>query len=202
MRALNFHSIVEVGPSLRKMFLVFMFVYYPTDYFASLSPHKFIFTFTWEQNIPYIPEMYLVYYAIFALPLFTALIVDDKQQFLLISRRCIIATFTAGIFFVFVPTDSSLKKPNPDCFLETITGVVAGSHNYLPSLHVLLTLIFATGLLKKLGPKAITPIIVGTIILIASTLVTFQHQIVDIVASIAIYVPIVLLITEKEKSPR
>ena len=195
-RTFKFRPIIEAAPSLKRLLIIFVFVYYPTDYLASLSSRKYTFTFPWEQSIPYIPEMYFIYYAIFALPLFTALIVDNKKQFQLITRRCITAILVAGVFFICVPTDSILKKPDSDSYVEKMTAIVAGSYNYLPSLHVLLTLIFATGLLNKLGWKTFPPIVVGTVTLMASTLFTFQHQVADIIASFAIYVPIVLFVNE------
>jgi membrane-associated phospholipid phosphatase len=179
----------------------FLLVYGGADALNARRPFRIPVHFDWELAIPFIPETVLIYMSIYLLFLAAPFVLRRRQEFLALSVTLNTIILVAGICFVLVPAEPAFAPPKslgafPALF--RFADWLNLTTNLVPSLHVALSV----GCVAAFATRART---IGKLLLwtwgaatAASTLLTHQHHVVDVVAGFAlagaafkfIYVPL------------
>ncbi|HVI87298.1 MAG TPA: phosphatase PAP2 family protein [Dongiaceae bacterium] len=141
-----------------------------------------------ELNIPLVPEMIWIYLSIdllFLLPPFRL----DHVELQMLGRRMIIATLISVAIFIAMPTTLGFARldltATPNTALRLLYALDA-PFNCLPSLHVAYSALIISALAQQSGVWLKLALGVWFLSIMASTLLTHQHHLADIVAAFLI----------------
>ncbi|ALF60204.1 hypothetical protein AOC03_09280 [Psychrobacter urativorans] len=149
---------------------------------------------TFDNAIPFIPVMIVPYS--WSLLLFVAsfFMVRTMLQLVLLTRRLIVATIMACLIFYCYPARFSLHRPMPDDWTQIgyqFLMVTDKPFNQLPSLHVSYALLIGLSLWNVIDANKIWLLSSYRLLLvsvcgfiIASTVLTYQHHLLDVVGGI------------------
>lgn len=164
--------------------VVFMTVYNYSAWHASNLQKVSSFIFDFEKHIPFLPWTIIPYMAsgLFFCSVF--FFCNTKEQLKILTRRMLFVTIVAGICFLLFPLKFSLQKPEIDNsifgysfqFLSTFDS----PFNQAPSLHIAYAFIFWS-VFKDLKKWRML-LLFWLIALGISTLTTYQHHFIDIIA--------------------
>lgn len=164
--------------------IVFISVYNFTTWYASSLDNVPSFTFGFEKWIPFMPLSIIPYMASGFFFCIVFFLCKDKHQLKILSWRMLFVTIVAGIIFMTIPLRFSFAKPEvshsilklPFSFLK----VLDSPFNQSPSLHIAFAFIFWS-VFKDLSKWRIF-LMIWLILLGISTLTTYQHHFIDILA--------------------
>lgn len=155
-----------------------------------------------ELAIPFIPETVLIYMSIYLLFLAAPFVLRQRQEFLALSMTLNAIILIAGICFMLVPAEPAFAPPkNLGAFpgLFRFADWLNLTTNLVPSLHVALSVGCVAAFATRAGSIGKTVLWIWAAATAASTLLTHQHHVVDVVAGLAlagaafkfVYVPLV-----------
>lgn len=181
MKALERHHVEFLRASIF-LFFFFSLVFYGADFVARLRDDRFHLYFTWEQEIPFYPLAYLVYYSVAVLPLSIPVFVRKEEEIRLWKMRMAIAIAIAGIAFLLFPAEIGYFPVAAEGWfiVQNLTPILTGRHNLVPSLHVGLMIIIMHTLWPHLGGRGKKLIAAWGVALPLSTLFTHQHHVLDV----------------------
>jgi membrane-associated phospholipid phosphatase len=139
-----------------------------------------------ELAIPLLPAMIWIYLSInilFVLPVFRL----DTEELRLLGRRMIAATVAATLIFLAMPTTvgfARLNTANDDHAILQLLYALDHPFNCVPSLHVAYSTLLLSALAKN-GRWLLKATLAAWLALImASTVVTHQHHLIDIASAL------------------
>ncbi|MGH1519573.1 phosphatase PAP2 family protein [Chryseobacterium sp. JK1] len=163
--------------------IIFMMVYNFAAWYTSTLTTVPSLVFVFEKYIPFIPWAIIPYMTsgLFFCTVF--FLCKEKEQLIVLTRRILFVTLTAGFCFIVFPLRFSLPKPeieNPFLqysfqFLKTFDS----PFNQAPSLHIAYAFIFWSVFRELKKFRAF--LMIALLLLGISTLTTYQHHIIDIV---------------------
>ncbi len=167
-----------------RLTLLFGLVFYGADALTERRAWRVALYADWERAIPYWPAFYPVYFSVFALPWLLLARARSAPQVQRWERGMALAIAIAGAVFVLLPAASGFAPQSAGAWQGWAwwTGVVAGRHNLLPSLHVALSLLTLCALWPLGGPLLRGPLAGWFALLVASVLFTHQHHLADVLA--------------------
>jgi PAP2 superfamily len=175
-----------------RLSLLFGAVFYGIDAFTTTRTRLWRLHFDWELVIPYWPAAYLVYYSVLALPFVVLWLAPDADAVRDWERRMALAVVVAGGCFLafparlgFAPADAAAWQA-----LARATDWLAGRHNLLPSLHVGLTGVILLAVWPQASARVRRALLAWAAALTASTLLTHQHHVIDLVAGAVLAVAV------------
>ena len=155
--------------------------------------------FEWEHFIPFVPLMIVPYLSIDLFFVAAPFLCRSERELVMFSKRIVAAIVVAGICFLLFPLRFAFERPHASGWLGAIFDWFRGMdqpYNLLPSLHIALRTILAQhyahhtrGLLRSMSN--VWFFFVGL-----STLLTYQHHFVDVVAGFALGVYCIYFIRE------
>jgi len=164
---------------------IFIVIFYGSNILCSRTHTNFhTFYFNWEKSIPFVPISYIMYFGILLLPYSIFYFVQKRKDIYTISIRLITAIIIGGITFISYPMKFAFNKPEYGLSIEPLVLIIGAKYNLFPSLHVALTLIIIHGIWPYLEAKTKRLYILIAILLILSTLLTYQHHIIDVFGGI------------------
>jgi len=172
----------------------FVVVFYGTDLAAAQRSGRMQVGFAWETAIPFHRWAFLVYFSVFALPFSIPFVVRERSELRRWGLRMATTIAVAGLVFLVFP--AQLEYP-PDTGGGRIVGLarsICGTYNLLPSLHVALTVVIIASLWPHLGKRGKWLFSGWGAALLASTLLTHQHHVLDVVAGLALSCVVCLVI--------
>ncbi len=172
---------------------VFVIVFYGCDYLASRKALFYKLYFAWENNIPFVPESFVIYYSIFIIPFLIPLFVKNKRQVNSITIKLISAIIISGFFFIFFPTILGYDNQDINPSLVKFNKIVTGNHNLFPSLHVALATIIIEALCKNTSKSNKWILLFFLLALSFSTLFTHQHHLLDVIGGFALAISLINL---------
>ena len=178
---------------------IFYLLYNLTNFYSAMlyevAPWKIHNLATsFDNAIPFIAAMIVPYS--WSLLLFVAsfFIVRTMPQLVLLTRRLIVATILACLIFYCYPARFSLHRPLPDDWTQIgyqFLMVTDKPFNQLPSLHVSYALLIGLSLWNVISTNNLWLLSSYRLLLvsvcgliIASTVLTYQHHILDVVGGI------------------
>lgn len=144
------------------------------------APH-----FVFEAAIPFIPEMAWIYLSLPLALALTPFVLRRKREIVPFFFTLTAQVLIAGAVYVVHPFSCAWPPRNSEAAVFRFMDVVNLDFNQLPSLH----LAFATSLVLVFGrryPAARVLLWIWLLAVAASTLLTHEHQVLDLVAGIAL----------------
>jgi hypothetical protein len=166
--------------------LLFVIGYGGANWLAAQRDTHFRLYWDAELAIPLIPAAIWVYLSInllFALPVFRL----DPSELRLLGRRMIAATVIATVFFIAMPTVPGFERLNlasegPPAFHWLYA--LDYPFNCVPSLHVSYSTLIVLALARRAGTMLRVGLGSWLALIMASTLLTHQHHLIDIAAAL------------------
>ena len=160
--------------------------------------------FEWERLIPFVPLMIVPYMSIDLFFVVAPFLCRTDSELAAFSKRIVAAMVVAGICFLLFPLRFAFERPHADGWLGVVFDWFRGMdlpYNLLPSLHIAFRTVLAQhyarhtrGLWRGLSN--------GWFVLVGlSTLLTYQHHVMDVVAGFALGVSCIYFICEPEPHP-
>lgn len=178
--------------------VLFLIVYGTTNWLSSFRQNVGSFYFGWERHIPFVPLMILPYMSIDLFFIAGPFVCRDERELRTVCRRIVTAILVCGAFFLFMPLRFAFERTHVDGALGIIFDnfrLLDRPYNQFPSLHIALGVILAALYLRHTGEKQQCPSFRGLLrLLIAiwfiligiSTLLTWQHHVIDVIGGLVV----------------
>lgn len=140
--------------------------------------------FAWEFKIPFVPWMIVPYWSLDAFFVLSFFLCSTREELQVLGKRITLAVFVAGACFLLFPLKLAFPRPEVTGFLGVWFDALRSfdqPHNLAPSLHIALrTIVWPVVVLRTQG---VWNLLMRTWFLLigASTLFTYQHQVLDVV---------------------
>lgn len=160
-----------------------------------------------EADIPFFQWMILPYLSsglFFCLAFF---LVKSRDELRVLSQRLLLATVVAAFIFVLYPLQFSWPRPavtSASCaYLYDYLALMDKPYNQLPSLHVAYCVLFWYGLREHISSAPLRMALAIWLALTAvSTLFTYQHHVLDVIAGALLAWLCMALIKPKKTEPQ
>jgi protein-tyrosine phosphatase/membrane-associated phospholipid phosphatase len=169
--------------------VLFMVVYGACNRFTGLRHDVGTFAFAWERLIPFVPVMVVPYMSIDLFFVAAPFLCTGRDELRTFCRRVVLAIFVAAAFFLLMPLRFSFQRPQ----LDGVLGLVFNNfrkldlpYNQFPSLHIALRTILADLYARHTRGAKRAASNVWFSLIGASTLLTWQHHVVDVVGGFAL----------------
>ena len=163
----------------------FVFVYSGCNLFTATRSEVPTLMFEWEQHIPFVKELVLPYWSLDLFFCGAFFLCVSKVELNLLTRRLIAVTLASGVCYLLFPLQLALPRPEPHGWTAPLFHALYFNdlpYNLAPSLHISLrSLVWVfygahlTGWLRRLTKMWF--ILIG-----ASTVLVWQHHLVDVVS--------------------
>lgn len=164
--------------------LLFVVAYGLCNWLASQRPNLPTWFFDWEMRIPFVPAMIVPYWSIDLFFLGSFWACSDRRELEVDGRRIVCAILVAGLFFVLMPLRIAFPRPPVEGAFGAMFGLLRAfdqPHNLFPSLHVALWLILRAVYVRHTHGALQWAVKLWFVLIGASTLLTWQHQVVDVI---------------------
>ena len=180
----------------------FFLVYGSCNQIASLSaPHPSFFL-AWEAQIPFIPAFIVPYMSSDLAFVIAFLITPDRATLQKFGLRCGLAITLSAILFLLIPLQFSFDKPEVSGWTEAWFNALSldKPYNQFPSLHVSLGFLVWRTIYNAVPTAAKWAVTSWFLLILASTLLTYQHHSIDLVGGALMTWLIYRLIPEQGRS--
>ena len=176
--------------------VLFSIVYNACNRLTDLRPDVGVWAFTWERYWPFIPAMIVPYWSIDAFFFLSPFVCSTREQVAVHRRRLVFVILGGGIGFLAIPLRFAFAQPHVTGMFAPWFGALYGfdlPHNLFPSLHIALRTLLASLYVRKSKGPVLRWMVHGWFSLVGlSTLLTWQHHLVDVIggfwlAAIAIH---------------
>jgi membrane-associated phospholipid phosphatase len=171
--------------------LLFIAVYSGCNWITAQRPDVGVLRFDWERSIPFMPFMILPYWSLDLFFVLSFFLCRDRRELDVLGKRIVWAILAAGACFLLFPLRCDFPRPAVDGFLGTLFSLLRGfdqPHNLLPSLHITL-LILVAGPFARRTKGLLRIFLLGWFGLVAaSTVLTYQHHVIDLVGGFVLAV--------------
>lgn len=164
--------------------VLFFAVYGGCNWIASLRSDVGFWFFEWERNIPFVPFMIVPYMSIDLFFAAAPFLCRDDRERRTFARRVTAAIVVAGAFFLLLPLRFAFPRPLVSGWLGEIYRFLYGfdrPFNLFPSLHITLRTILAETYARHTKGVIRWAIQIWFSLIGFSTLLTYQHHIVDLI---------------------
>jgi hypothetical protein len=172
--------------------LWWVLIYGGADWLTSLHDRRVRVHFDWELHIPFVPVLVPVYMSINPLFLIGPFILRTRREVNALIASMALTTLLAGVGFLLVPAEPAFATPDISGdggvlpILFAFTKRVVLRYNMLPSLHVALSTICLAAYATRAGMVGKMLLGAWGAAIAASTLLTHQHHVIDVVTGLAL----------------
>ena len=163
--------------------LWFLFVYGGADWVASQHSYRIPIGMNWERNIPYVPATVVAYMSIYGLFLLAPFLLRQQSELEQFSVALAVMIGIGGVVFLLFPGESLFEPLQPQSWQSWIRVADALNldNNYLPSLHVGLSVACVTAYTRRTSPFFSWLLWAWAIAIALSTLLLHEHHVIDVV---------------------
>ena len=164
--------------------LLFIVVYGGTNWITSQRSEVGTWHYAWEFAIPFVPLMIVPYMSIDLCFVAAPFLCRNTVQLKSLARRITFAILAAGVCFLLLPLRCEYVKPEIDGWLGVVFRTFCSldqPYNLLPSLHITLTVILLDVYVRRTQRLVRTAVYGWFGLIAASTVLTYQHHVVDVV---------------------
>jgi hypothetical protein len=169
--------------------LFFLVVYGACNTFTATRDDVGVWVYAWERHIPFVPLMIVPYMSIDLFFVGAPFLCRDSRQLRVLAGRIVLAICVAAIFFLLMPLRFSFERP--------VTGGALGAvfdwfrsmdlpYNQFPSLHIALRTILGDVYARRSSGAWRVAVNVWFSLISASTLLVYQHHLIDVVGGFAL----------------
>jgi membrane-associated phospholipid phosphatase/predicted protein tyrosine phosphatase len=184
--------------------LLFMLVYGTCNWITAHRIDVGTWYYRWERYIPFIPLMIVPYMSIDLLFVAAPFLCQSRTELKALARRIAFTILVAGAFFLAMPLKMGTPRPQPGGWTGALFTLLYGFDqptNLFPSLHIALRTILADLYGRHTrGPVRIASHVWFSLIGF-STLLTWQHHVVDIVGGFILAAIAFYLFRQKQPRP-
>jgi membrane-associated phospholipid phosphatase len=192
------------GATALALSLLFVMVYGLASWLTSLRADAGTWAFNWERSLPFVSWLIVPYMSLDLFFVAAPFLCRERTELLVFRRRMAVTILFAGAMFLLVPLRFAFPRPVPTDWTAAIFRVLHGfdrPFNLFPSLHIAILLILA-GTYHRHTRGSVRWLLDGWFALIAaSTVLTYQHHVIDVVGGFALGVLTHFLIPERS-TPR
>jgi protein-tyrosine phosphatase len=155
--------------------------------------------FEWERLIPFVPLTIVPYMSIDLFFVAAPFLCRSDKELVAFSRRIVAAIVVAGICFLLFPLRFAFPRPHASGWLGVIFDwfqTMDKPYNLLPSLHITFRTILAQHYHRHTRGVLRTASNLWFVLVGLSTLLTYQHHFMDVVAGFALGVGCIYFIRE------
>ncbi|HSZ54776.1 MAG TPA: dual specificity protein phosphatase family protein [Tepidisphaeraceae bacterium] len=175
---------------------LFLLVYGTSNWLTSFRHNVGSFYFAWERHIPFVPLTILPYMSIDLFFIAAPFVCRDERELRTLTRRIVAAILTCGAFFLLMPLRFAFERPHVDGPLGIIFNnfrLLDRPYNQFPSLHIALGAILAVLYLQHTHGLLRFTLGIWFGLIGLSTLLTYQHHVIDVIGGFALGVLCVYL---------
>ncbi len=163
---------------------LFVVVYTSTNWFTSQRSDVGTWYYEWERWIPFVPIMIVPYMSIDLFFVAAPFVCGDRRELKLLTGRIALAIALAGIGFLLFPLTLAVERPAASGVLGPVFDWFRGvdlPNNLCPSLHIALRTILVLLYVRHTFGLAHGAVHVWFSLIGLSTLLTYQHHVVDVI---------------------
>lgn len=169
--------------------VLFVVVYGWCNWIAAQRHDVGTLYFEWERFIPFVPLMIVPYLSIDLFFVAAPFLCRSERELATFSKRIVAATVVAGICFLLFPLRFAFERPHTGSWLGAVFDWFRGMdqpYNLLPSLHIAFLTILAQHYARHTRGLLRSASNVWFVLVGLSTLLTYQHHFMDVVAGFAL----------------
>jgi protein-tyrosine phosphatase len=179
--------------------VLFLVVYFWCNWITAQRQDVGTLNFEWERFIPFVPLMIVPYMSIDLFFVAAPFLCRSKRELATLSKRIVAAIVVAGICFLLFPLRFAFERPHANGWLGAFFDWFRGMdqpHNLLPSLHIAFLIILAQHYARHTRGLVRSALSIWFVLVGLSTLLTYQHHFMDVVAGFAVGVGCIYFIRE------
>jgi protein-tyrosine phosphatase/membrane-associated phospholipid phosphatase len=179
--------------------VLFLVVYGWCNWLATQRHDVGTLYFAWERFIPFVPLMIVPYMSIDLFFVAAPFLCRSERELATLSKRIVGAIVVAGICFLLFPLRFAFERPPASGWLGAIFDwfrAMDQPHNLLPSLHIAFRTILAQHYARHTRGLLRSASNVWFVLVGLSTVLTYQHHLMDVVAGFALGVCCIYFIRE------
>jgi protein-tyrosine phosphatase len=183
--------------------VLFVFVYGWCNWISAQRHDVGTLYFEWERFIPFVPLMIVPYLSIDLFFVAAPFLCRDERELATFSKRIVAAIVVAGICFLLFPLRFAFERPHAGGWLGAAFDWFRGMdqpYNLLPSLHIAFRTILAQLYARHTHGVWRVASNIWFFFVGLSTLLTYQHHFMDVVAGFALGVYCIYFI--RDYAPR
>ncbi len=164
--------------------LLFVTVYSTCNWITSQRTGVGAWFYPWERHIPFVPLMIVPYMSIDLFFVAAPFLCATRNELLTFARRISFAIIAAGICFLLFPLQFGMPRPEPAGWTGAIFKMLHGfdqPYNLCPSLHITLRTILAALYIRHSHGAVKWTNRIWFSLIGFSTLLTYQHHVVDVI---------------------
>jgi len=177
------------GATALALSLLFVMVYGLASWLTSLRADVGTWAFNGERNLPFVPWLIVPYMSLDMFFVAAPFLCRERTELLVFRRRMAVTILIGGATFLLIPLRFAFPRPVPTDWTAAIFRVLHGfdrPFNLFPSLHIAILLILA-GTYHRHRRGFVRWLLDGWFALIAaSTVLTYQHHVIDVVGGFAL----------------
>jgi membrane-associated phospholipid phosphatase len=163
--------------------VLFYVSYSAANWLASLRAHVPEIVFAWEHSIPFLPWTVVPYWTTNFLVALSVFVCRGKTELDSHGRRLLTAQVLAVICFLAFPLHTFFTKPATNGVFGFMFAELSSfdrPFNQAPSLHVAMTVVVFDLYARVLPRQVFWPFAVWSLLIVLSTLTTWQHHFIDL----------------------
>ena len=183
--------------------LLFMVVYGGCNWITAHRSGVGTWYYSWEHIIPFVPVMIVPYMSIDLFFVAGPFLCQSREELRAFTRRIIFAILIAGGCFLLLPLKIAVACPHVNGWMGAIFNILHGfdqPYNLVPSLHITLRTILADLYARHTKGALRAASHVWFSLIGFSTVLTYQHHIVDVIGGFILAAICFYLF--RENSPR
>ncbi len=205
----RFDAAGDAKPLFKERFLwtvimgLFFFLFYGSaNHIASLTAPHPSFYWDWERSLPFVPELIIPYMSSDLVFVIAFLLASTRLAIQKLALRSGLAILVSVVIFLVVPLEFSFERPEvsgwPVFWFNLLS--LDKPYNQFPSLHISLGFLAWHTITQRLSLFASVLTTVWFVLILASTLLVFQHHAIDLPGGAAVAILVFWLVPETGKS--
>lgn len=169
--------------------VLFLVVYGGCNWFTSTRQDVGMLYFAWERHIPFVPLMIVPYMSIDLFFVVAPFLCGSRRELQIFSRRIVFAILVAGACFLLFPLRFAFERPHADGWLGAVFDwfrTMDQPYNLLPSMHIALRMFLGVTYARHTRGLANAASHLWFTLIGLSTLLTYQHHVMDVVGGFAL----------------
>lgn len=177
----------------------FILIYSTTNALAAKNANVGTWYYAWERYIPFVPIFIIPYFSIDLFFFFAPFLCTSRAERMTLAKRIVTSIVVAGLFFWLMPLTTAVPRPQVDGWLSPIFRFLYSfdqPHNLFPSLHIALRTILAATYVRHTRGWVRGLVHLWFSLIGFSTLLVYQHHVVDIVGGFILGIVCCYVFTE------
>jgi len=180
--------------------LCFLVIYNASNWITAHRPDVQTAAFAWEHLIPVVPWMIVPYWSLDAFFVAAPFLCRGQNDLSVLRRRLVWTNVIAGVCFLIIPLQLAWERPQIQGIYAPLFNAIQGMdkpHNLFPSLHIVLRTVLAVHYAQHSHGvwKALSHVWFSLIGI--STLLTWQHHLVDVLGGFLLAAVILHIVPDK-----